>query len=101
MIKIQITDKDGNTIQDDELLVEDGDILLCQLSGEVPSGPRQQLAKSLHEGLKRAFEKAKNEESIALIHDQTINFKVLKIRNEPKPDKDIESPKFDKVNSVL
>ena len=82
MIKLQIQDKYGNVVQDDNLVVEDGDILLCQLNTPLSKETMSQVSKQIADGFKMASERANRGEIIPLLYDNTINFKVLKIKQE-------------------
>ena len=71
-------DKNGEIIQDDELIVNDGDIILCQATGMI----YPELPKNIHEAFKHASKKASNNEISTIMYDSKINIKILKIRKE-------------------
>jgi hypothetical protein len=81
-IRLQIVDKDNSIIQDDELLVEDGDIILCQLSSVIQHEDSSKLAKRIQEAFEGASKRANNDRITTLLHDSKINFKILKIRKD-------------------
>lgn len=82
MIRLQIQDKDGKVVQDDELVVENGDILLCQINNILSKETMTQISKQITEGFRVASKRANNSEIIPLLYDSAINFKVLKIQQE-------------------
>ena len=99
MIRLQIQDNNGKIVQDDELLVENGDILLCQITSHFPPAEMPKLGKNISGVFKQAFERSNNGELIPLIFPEYINFKVLKISQENNiPNKDIIPPKYDTVS---
>ena len=82
-MRIQIQDKNGNIIQDDELVVETGDILLCQLQYTISSEEIATCAEKIHNNFKNLFKQARfGNEIIPVTYDKSIEFKVLKIRTE-------------------
>lgn len=78
-IHLQIVDKDNKILQDDELLVEDGDIVLCQLDNHIVN---QKIIAQVSEGLAKAFSKADKDQISPIIYDSRINFKILKIKKD-------------------
>lgn len=82
MIRLQIQDKDGKIVQDDELVIKDGDILLCQVNNILSKETMKQLSKNLAIGFESASRRASNGQIVPLLYDSTINFKVLKIQQE-------------------
>jgi hypothetical protein len=83
MIRLQIQDKEGKVIQDDELVLENGDILLCQVNGVLlPREQYQKVSKQLSEGFKIASKRANDDEIVPILYDSTLNFKILKIKQE-------------------
>jgi len=99
MIRLQIQDKDGKVVQDDELVVENGDILLCQINNTLSKETMTQISKQIAEGFRQASKKANNGQIVPLLYDSAINFKILKIQQENNiPNKDIKPPKYDIVS---
>lgn len=82
IIRLQIQDKNGKVIQDDELVVEEGDILLCQANKLMSQDAYARLGKNLREGFKYASGRANNGEIVSILYDHNINFKILKINQE-------------------
>jgi hypothetical protein len=80
VIRLQIKDKDGNIIQEDELVLEDGDILLCQVNGELTHQMNAKLSDQLRQGFQLAAKRSNDGEIVPILYDHTIDFKVLKIR---------------------
>jgi len=82
MIRLQIQDKDGKIVQEDELVVEDGDIILCQINKDLSQEISSRISKNLSEGFRYASKRANDGEIVPILYDHTINFKVLKIKRE-------------------
>jgi hypothetical protein len=78
-IRLQIVDKNNKILQDDEITVNDGDILLCQLSDKISD---RNMLEQISKNLTMAFKRAHNEQISPIIYDSNINFKVLKIRRD-------------------
>lgn len=81
MIKLQINDKDGNNIQEDELVLEDGDILLCQVNTKITQKMYINLSEQLRQTFKLAVNRSKDGDIVPILYDHNIDFKVLKIRS--------------------
>lgn len=81
MIKLQINDKDGNTIQEDELVLNDGDILLCQMNTKATQKMYINLSEQLRQTFKLAIKRSNAGEIFPILYDHNIDFKVLKIRS--------------------
>lgn len=77
-IRLQIQDKDGNIIEDDEIVVENGDVLLCQVQDTLS----KETVTQITEGIRQASKKASDGQIVPILYDSTINFKVLKINQE-------------------
>lgn len=82
MIKLQMNDKDGNIIQDDELVLEDGDILLCKINTKITQEMYINLSEQLRQTFKLAIKRSNNGEIAPILYDHNIDFKVLKIRSD-------------------
>ena len=91
MIRLQINDKDGNIIQDDELVLEDGDILLCQVNKDLTHQIKAKLSDQLRQGFQLATKRSNDGEIVPILYDHTIDFKVLKI-NQKETNKCYKKP---------
>ena len=97
MIRLQINDNDGNIIQEDNLELENGDILLCQVNKDLTHQIKAKLSEQLRQGFQLASNRSNDGEIVPILYDHTIDFKVLKINQRNKPNKNIEAPKYDTV----
>jgi len=94
-IKLEIRDSNQNLIEEDNLKITNGDILLVQVDQNIRPSEIDQIGKSI----RRAFkERLEHPDRIAgIIIPENITLKILKVTKEI-PNKDIEAPKYDTVD---